>query len=261
MFRVILRLTSALRTTFVSFPRQHRGVLNSRRYGTIIQDAYIGGIPGQVDPKATERMIRLAMEHWDAPLADFLNQTKVLLEGMVFDRVQQVFGHRSQTKYFDEIFNVCRAFLESAMAVQLQVTKQLLGYEMAKPKTLNDRMMTMARDEALVLLQNARRVARAAKAINDQESKSQKFTQGQQRVDKINKLPEDQLSPELFQPELKAMSVSPSRSYPIYDAEFRTGDKGLLRVCLLKVRGFDLRQHSCRAVHEMPQQDCGSAEG
>lgn len=173
----------------------------------IIQDAYIG-LPDEVDPKATERMIHLSMAHWQGPVELFLNKTKGLCEEMVFRQVEAVFGHRQMTSYYEQIMEICDSFFKKALEEQLRLAKRVLSWESMKPNTLNDRAMNMARDEALALLQSRSRMVRATAFIEEQEAKSGKITAGPARAEKVAKVTDGQLVPEVYGVEIKAMSVS-----------------------------------------------------
>ena len=176
----------------------------------IIHRGYIS-LPGQVDPKAIEELIRLSMEHWHKPLNDFFTNLKSLCKNTVMEQVQNVFGHRCQTKYFDEILEICDVFMEQAMADQFQTAQRLLSWELAKPKTLNERAMDQARDSATTLLRSQRRKILAERFLDEQEEKSGKKSTVAQSDEKLGKLPDDELVPEMFGPELNPMPVSTSR--------------------------------------------------
>ena len=174
---------------------------------SIIQDAYVGDIPEQIHPKAIEEMIVLSMAHWQEPLDQFLKETQGLCEGMVFEQVEAVFGHRQNTRYFDLILEICQTFFEEAFSQQRQLLKRILTWEMSKPKTLNEEAMGLARDKALTMLQAYSRELRAHEYIEEQESRSGKPSSGAARRDKVAKVTDGQLKPEMHGREILAMSV------------------------------------------------------
>lgn len=185
---------------------------NSRRFHLsevrdIIQDAYIG-LPNQIDPKATERMIVMSMEHWEEPVNRFLTGTKQLCEEMVFEQVEKVFGKYTKTLFYEKVMEICESFFEKVCSQQRQLVMQILKWEMSKPKTLNDEALDLAEGRALTLLQTKRREARAGAYLDEQEAKLGKQTSGQARIEKISKLSDAQLGPETFNREIAAMSVS-----------------------------------------------------
>ena len=194
--------------------RIHGYSVMSRRFSLsevrdIIHDAYTG-IPEQTAPKAIEKMIKLSLEHWHEPVEHFLGQIRQSCQAMVFEQVLEVFGHRQQTKYYEQILGICEAFFEEALVYQHQVAKDILGWELSKPNTLNSEAMKIARDKAFALLQARRCEVRANAYLDEQEAKSGKTSTGQARVDKLSKLMTDdgKLPPDLYNQEIVAMSVS-----------------------------------------------------
>ena len=173
----------------------------------IIQGGYIS-LPGQVDPKAIEEIIRISMDHWKVPLDAFIAQVKTLCGNTVVNQVLEVFGDRSQTAYFNEMLQACESFLEEAFEEELRVAYRLLSWESTKPKTLNERSMALARDTAKALLLSQRRKVLAERVLNEHEEKTGKKYTGSARDEKLAKIPDSELAPETFGPELKAMAVT-----------------------------------------------------
>lgn len=173
----------------------------------IIQDAYIG-LPNQIDPKATERMIVMSMEHWEEPVNRFLARTKQLCEAMVFEQVDKVFGKYTKTLFYEKVMKICESFFEKVLSQQRQFVMQVLKWEMSKPKTFNEEALNLAEGKALNILQTKRREARAGAYLDEQEAKTGKPTSGQARTEKISKIPDAQLGPETYNREIAAMSVS-----------------------------------------------------
>ena len=174
---------------------------------SIIQDAYVG-LPGQIDPKATERMIKMSMEHWNAPVNQFLMSTRILCQDLIADQVHKVFGHRQHTLYYDTILEICRIFFEGAYAAQHKIAEQILGWEQLKPSTLNDEAMNVACEKARHMIRAHRHSTQARIFVEEQEKKVGRSTEGQARADKIAKITESQLPPEPYLLEIAAMSVS-----------------------------------------------------
>ena len=173
---------------------------------SIIQDAYVGGIPGQLHPKAIEDMVQVSMGHWKEPLELFLQATKDLSENMVFELIYSVFGHHQNTRYFDVILDTCRSFFADTFDQQRKLNQRIFAWEMAKPKTHNDEAMNLARERALTALQNHSRETRAHNVIEEQENRTGKFTYNSARKEKVAKVPEKDLKPESYGRELIALS-------------------------------------------------------
>ena len=219
-------------------PKRTRGYgITSRRFTLsevrdILHDAYIG-LPNMTHPKAIERMIRLSLEHWHKPVEHFLGQIRELCQAMVFEQVLEVFGHHQQTKYYEQILEICETFFGEALVYQRQVAMDILRLELLKPHTRNSEALKIASDKALVLLQARRREVRANAFLDEQEAKSGKTTSGQARVDKLSKLTDDgKLPPDMFTREIMAMSVSSHGLSQDYGANTHKGSKRLLRVRL-----------------------------
>ena len=173
---------------------------------SIISDAYIGGIPGQIHPKAIEEMIQASVAHWENPLEVFLQATQRLCENMVSDQVHAVFEHHQNTRFFLLIMEVCQSFFEDVFAQQRHLAKRILSWEISKPKTLNEEAMSIARDKAMTLLQNLSKEICAHNFVEEQEKKTGKFTTGMARKEKLAKVPEKDLGSETYHRELFAMS-------------------------------------------------------
>lgn len=206
-----MHTTNKIPRTVNGTPRS-AAVSSSRRFKLkevrdIIQDAYIG-LPNQIDPKATERMIVMSMSHWEEPVNDFLDGTKVLCQDMVAEQVQKVFGKYAKTLFHDRVNQICGLFFEQVMPRQREIAMQALKWEMAKPETFNDEALGLAEAKALTLLQTKRRENRAGAYLDEQEAMTGKPTTGQTRIEKISKISDAQLGPDEYENEIKAMSVS-----------------------------------------------------
>ena len=198
----------------------------------IRQDHYVG-LPGETDPKATERMIRLSMAHWEDPVDQYINRTGELCQNMIYERVLNVFGHRQNTKFYGELTDICGDFITKAINEQLKIAKQILGWELQKPKTLNEVAIEVAKDKAVQYLQQKRHECLAKAWLDQEEERTGKQTTGQARVEKLAKVTDAQLGPDPYSLEIKAMGVSTrllcsSTSTLLTDHEVCTG---LLRVC------------------------------
>ena len=173
----------------------------------ILQDHYVG-LPGETDPKATERMIQLSMAHWEDPVNQYIRRTGELCQNMVYERVLSVFGHRQNTQFYSELMDICGAFLSQAVSSQLKTAKQILSWELKKPKTLNEVAIEVAKDKAIEYLQKKRRDCLAKAWLDQEEEKTGKQTTGLARMDKIARVTDAQLGPDPYSLEIKAMGVS-----------------------------------------------------
>ena len=172
----------------------------------VIHRGYIS-LPGQVDPKAIEELIRQSMAHWGDVTRTFLARTKELCQNAVSEQVQKAFRHRQDTTYYNEILNICDEFLEEILARYGDQAVRMLDWELAKPKTLNERAMGVARQEALDLLTLERRKVLATPYLEELERKTNKQSD-LSRDERLAKVPNERLAPETYGPELNAIAVS-----------------------------------------------------
>ena len=179
----------------------------------IRQDHYVG-LPGETDPKAIEKMIQLSMAHWEHPVNQYISRTGELCQSMIYERVLSVFGHRQNTQFYGELTDICGAFLSKAIADQLKLVKQILSWELKKPKTLNEVAIEVAKEKAIEYLQKKRRDSLAKAWLDQEEEKSGKQTTGPVRMDKMAKVTDAQLGPDPYSLEIKAMGVSHPAIHP-----------------------------------------------
>lgn len=179
----------------------------------IRQDHYVG-LPGETDPKAIEKMIQLSMAHWEHPVNQYISRTGELCQSMIYERVLSVFGHRQNTQFYGELTDICGAFLSKAIADQLKLVKQILSWELKKPKTLNEVAIEVAKEKAIEYLQKKRRDSLAKAWLDQEEERSGKQTTGPVRMDKMAKVTDAQLGPDPYSLEIKAMGVSHPAIHP-----------------------------------------------
>jgi hypothetical protein len=173
----------------------------------ICQDTYSGGIY-KTNPKAIENMIAVSMEHWEDPLNQFLDRTKKLCQDTIFEQFQYIYGKHSQTQYYQTIRQICEDFFTVAFSEQRRLADRILKWEQSRPKTCNDKAMDLAEAEALAALHKKSRDLRAEAYVCEQERKSGKPSTGQARMEKLDKVADAQLSPETYNQEIEAISVS-----------------------------------------------------
>ena len=173
----------------------------------IHQDRYVG-LPGETEPKATEKMIQLSMAHWEEPLSQYIQRTGSLCQNMIYERVISVFGHHQNTQFYSELMDICGSFLTDAIDDQLKIAKQILKWEHKKPITLNEVAMEVEKEKAIGYLQNKRRESLVKAWLDKEEERTGKQTTGAARTDKMAKVTDAQLGPDAYSLEIKAMGVS-----------------------------------------------------
>ena len=173
----------------------------------IHQDHYVG-LPGETDPKATEKMIQLSMAHWDNSIDQYVRHTGELVQNMIYERVLNVFGHRQNTQFYSELMDICGDFLTKATDDQLKTANRILSWQLKKPKTLNEAAIEVAKEKAVDILQKKRRDHLAKAWLDIEEEKTGKQTSGPARLDKMAKVTDAQLGPDPYSLEIRAMGVS-----------------------------------------------------
>jgi len=171
-----------------------------------INDATIG-LPGQIDPKATDKMINISMQSWGKPLGQFLDCTGDLCRALVLERVTEIFGTWVQTPFYTQMLALCDSFLEDALLKQRQLAQRMLNWELTRPMTFDEEGMKSATDKALSEIQRKQLSARANAWLEKQE-RNGKVSTGPSRIEKLSKVTEAQLGPDPYAQEVIAMGVS-----------------------------------------------------
>ena len=175
-----------------------------------IRQGHYVGLPGEIHPKATEKMIQLSMAYWEEPVNQYISRTGEICQGMIYERVLSVFGHRQNTQFYSELTDICGDFLTTAIDDQLKLAKQILSWELKKPKTLNEVAIEVGKDKAVKYLQEKRHDSRARAWLDQEEERTGKQTTGLARTEKMAKVTDAQLGPDPYFLEIKAMGVGQS---------------------------------------------------
>ena len=172
-----------------------------------LQEAHVG-LPGQTDPKATDRMICLSIKVWEEPLEHFLESTIEMCQSMVSDQITKVFSQWRQTLLYSRALDIRTSFFEQAKESLRTTLANILKWEMYKPTTYNEDAMRMACENALALLKTGRRDHRAKKLLCEQDASKDKTPSRQTLDERMTKVTDAQLGPDPFSQEVEAMSVS-----------------------------------------------------
>ena len=170
-----------------------------------INDATIG-LPGQIDPRATDRMIKISMKHWGKPLDRFLDQTGELCRMLVLERVTERFNIWIQTPFYTQMLEFCNSFLEEVLSKQRQLAHRVLNWEFTRPMTFDEEGMRSAIDKVLLDIQKKRFNARATFYLEKQE-RNDKASASSNRVEKLSKITEAQIGPDPYAQEVIAMGT------------------------------------------------------
>ncbi|KAL8799589.1 MAG: hypothetical protein Q9182_005765 [Xanthomendoza sp. 2 TL-2023] len=172
---------------------------------SILEDAHIG-LPNQVDPRATKRMITYSLSHWDEPLEAFLNFTSHSCRTMILERASSVFSLWQGTRCFDLTLEICYSFFDERMEKQMSSARRILAIERQAALTLHEDAMRTASERALVTLGHACRNEHAKALLMKQDPEWDKNLSDRARNDKISKVDDAQLGPNPFTNELRAMA-------------------------------------------------------
>ena len=171
-----------------------------------LQDGHIG-LPNEIDPRATQFMIKDSVKGWQTPTQSFLDSTLALCQNTVFEQVQRTFTEWNNTTFYTRVTEICDAFLNRVMTEQSENVARFLKYETQKPVTLNVEAITDASEKALVMLQQKRREQRILAYI-DQQDAADRTSSRLSRSDRVAKVSDAQLGPDPYSREVLAISVS-----------------------------------------------------
>ncbi|EON68609.1 hypothetical protein W97_07867 [Coniosporium apollinis CBS 100218] len=150
-----------------------------------ILDDFSASDIGDVDPKAVDYLILKTLEHWDAPVRTFLDDTEKVLRVHVRKALDEVLRQWKTTDLYKESYRIIDTFLTTHMQSQHDVAERALGLERFKPITLNIETLERNRVEELEVFQAARYEARANAWIDEQDARTGKGTSLQDRHRKI----------------------------------------------------------------------------
>ena len=173
---------------------------------TILQVAHIG-LPNQIDPKATKRMIKESLSHWHEPLDELLSFTGQACLGMILERASWIFGLWQGTRCFDILLETCESFFKRQLHIQTASAKRVLCIERQAALTLQEETMRSASEKVLITLKAACRNERV-KAFLTKQNPDWDNLSDRAKADKTSKVTDAHLGPNPYVQELRAISVS-----------------------------------------------------
>lgn len=180
---------------------------------SILQDAQIG-LPNQIDPKATKRMIKDSLAHWDKPLEVLLDFTRDACRSMILQRASLVFGLWHGTRCFDLVMEICQSFFDEHFEEQVSSAKRALRIERQAALTLHEDAMRTASEAALTTLEHACRNERAKALLKMQDPEWDFKLSDRAKMERLSKVTDAQLGPNPYLQELRAIAVSlPSQPF------------------------------------------------
>ncbi|KAL8688245.1 MAG: hypothetical protein Q9218_005797 [Villophora microphyllina] len=150
---------------------------------SILQDAHVG-LPNQIDPKATKRMIEDSLSLWDKPLDELLRFTKEACLALVLHRAASVFAPWDGTQLYDLVMDVCQSFFGDIFAKQTASAKRFLEKERQKALTVHEGIMRASSEKEFAILETVCRNEQAKAYLKkknawdedmDQRSKDKKL--------------------------------------------------------------------------------------
>ncbi|KAI4274757.1 MAG: hypothetical protein LQ337_003697 [Flavoplaca oasis] len=171
----------------------------------ILQDAHIG-LPGQVDPRATERMIKESLSHWDKPLDELLEFTGQTCHDMIIQRASAVFGQWQGTRCYETLLEICSSFFQEQLQKQIESAKRVLAIERHATLTLNEEAMKSASEMALMTLETRCREERVKAFLKHQDNDWDYNLSERQKTDRMSKITDIQLGPNPYSIELRAIA-------------------------------------------------------
>ncbi|KAL8860610.1 MAG: hypothetical protein Q9178_002963 [Gyalolechia marmorata] len=178
---------------------------NLQEIRTILQDAHIG-LPNQIDPKATKRMIKESLSHWHEPLDELLRFTSQACLGMILERASWIFGLWRGTRCFDILLETCESFFKKQLNTQTASAKRVLYIERQAALTLQEETMRSASEKELITLEAACRYERVKAFLSKQNPDWDDNLSDRAKADKMSKVTDAHLGPNPYVQELRAIS-------------------------------------------------------
>ncbi|KAL8994852.1 MAG: hypothetical protein Q9169_005299 [Polycauliona sp. 2 TL-2023] len=171
---------------------------------TTLRDAHIG-LPGQIDPKATERMIKQSLSRWDEPLDVLLEFTRQTCLDMIIQRASLVFAQGQGTRCFETVLEICQSFFHEQFTIQKASAKRILYIERQAALTLNEDAMKSASETALATLESRCREERV-KAFLTKQDVEWDSTPSEKAKKEMSKVTDAQIGSNPYSIELRAMA-------------------------------------------------------
>ncbi len=191
----------------ISRPAPHAKRFSLPEIRNILQDAHVG-LPNQIDPKATQKMIKESLVGWEEPLKELLRFTEQVCRAMILQRAANAFGLWRGTQFYEVVEETCKNFFEEKLNQQVVWAERILLIERQEAVTLHKATMSIARDQALKKLKMACRNARAKAFLDAKNPGWDNNLDEQAIVEKIEKVSENDVGPNPYTHEIRALAVS-----------------------------------------------------
>ncbi|KAL8905302.1 MAG: hypothetical protein Q9207_002735 [Kuettlingeria erythrocarpa] len=191
----------------ISRPAPHAKRFSLPEIRNILQDAHVG-LPNQIDPKATQKMIKESLVGWEEPLKELLRFTEQVCRAMILQRAANAFGVWRGTQFYEVVEETCKTFFEEKLDQQVIWAERILDIERQEAVTLHKATMSEARDQALKKLKKACRSARAKAFLDGKNPGWDNNLEEQAILEKIEKVSENDVGPNPYTHEIRALAVS-----------------------------------------------------
>lgn len=188
-------------------PAPHAKRFSLPEIRNILQDAHVG-LPNQIDPKATQKMIKESLVGWEEPLKELLRFTEQVCRAMILQRAANAFGIWRGTQFYEVVEETCKTFFEEKLDQQVVWAERILLIERQEAVTLHKATMSIARDQALKKLKIACRNARAKAFLDAKIPGWDNNLEEQVIMEKIEKVSESDVGPNPYTHEIRALAVS-----------------------------------------------------
>lgn len=133
---------------------------------TLNRELYQSDVAGEIEPKALDKMNKLAVQYWKAGLENFITRIQDLVTTQVEKCIESDFGHQKHLPLYVKVQETAKMFMVDVFATQKQILEHKCDAETTTPftldqayhkqlmrKILEDRQKT--REEVRVMVANA----------------------------------------------------------------------------------------------------------
>ncbi|MCJ1463834.1 hypothetical protein MMC07_002443 [Pseudocyphellaria aurata] len=189
------------RTSVPSSDKPFATKFSLRQIRDIIREG-VPGLPGQIDTRTVDRVIRMSLQKWDKPLDQFLGRVEQLCNDMFMKLLDRNFGCWRATLLYPRVVEICSSFLKDAMAFQRKAAERALQLELHKPASFNAEGLRTAEEKALNQIEADRRQYRASEYVRLQDQRNLKGSNGLSREDRVGKVSDAQLGSDAYSQEV-----------------------------------------------------------
>jgi hypothetical protein len=164
------------------------------------RDTYAATVPGLGNPKAVESLNRIVVQHWKAPMEEFIQRTYRAIHEVLLTEQEKIFADLSRTVLCETLRRIVLDFIETTRAENFKYAATIYDAE-CDPFTTNTDAYARAKESELALLRCKRRASRATRYAKEVELHSGK------KIDPA-KVTDIQIGPDEFEKEIETMAVS-----------------------------------------------------